>query len=444
MGSGVRSRVKLTVAIAALMATLVLAVVPARAEFSIQSWKFFKDISLPDALPKTSLIEIEPDSEVFAHATPALSDLRIVENDSQPEVPYKLLVERGEQRRESVPVTMRDLGHIPSQETSFILDLNPQGRQHNELEINTQSHNFQRGIVVEGSEDADRWRVLDGSGQIFDFTIAERGFVSRDTRVTYPSSTVRYLKIRIINRNLPPLEVEGALVFFTQEIKPRQTTYTADILDRIEDPVENITKLVLDLGSAGFPTNRISLTTSQQNFYRQAKLEGSDDQRAWTLIRRSENLFNFNTPKFASSQLSVGYPESRYRYFRLTVFNEDDPPLHVTGAEASGFLRKLIFQANPGGVYRLYYGNPDAEAPSYELEYLFPYLITDNLPTAGLGAHTANPVFNLREPTKPFTERYPWLLPTVVALAALVIGVFLTSLFRQIKGMLPPPPTPPE
>ena len=155
-------------------------------------------------------------------------------------------------------------------------------------------------------------------------------------------------------------------------------------------------------------------------------------------------MFNFNTPKFTGSQLSVGYPESRYRYFRLTVFNEDDPPLPVTGAEASGFLRKLIFHANPEGVYRLYYGNPGAEAPSYELEHLFPYLITDSLPVAGLGDHTTNPAFTLREPIKPFTERYPWLLSTVVALAALIIGVFLTSLFRQMKNMLPPPPSRPE
>ena len=37
-------------------------------------------------------------------------------------------------------------------------------------------------------------------------------------------------------------------------------------------------------------------------------------------------------------------------------------------------------------------------------------------------------------------ERYPWLLPTVVALAALLIGLFLTSLLRQIRKVLPPPP----
>ena len=212
---------------------------------------------------------------------------------------------------------------------------------------------------------------------------------------------------------------------------------------RVEDAKERSTQLILDLGSRGFPTNRISLSTSQENFYRRVKLEGSDDNRLWIPLRRSENLYAFNTPEFVGSQLTLSYPESRYRYFRLTVFNEDDPPLPVTGARAGGFLRKLIFFADPGVGYRLYYGNPSAQPPSYELEQVFPYLVTENLPVAGLGDHTANPLFTgPTEPSKPFTERYPWLLPTVVALAALLIGVFLTSLFRQLKGMLPPPPAP--
>ena len=443
MASGLRMRFKL-LAVVALAVALVLLVAPlVRADFSVQSWRFFKPAVLPANLAETTLVEMVPGREVFPHAALGLADLRILEVDSQREVPYVLLVERGEKRRSSVAVRMRDLGHVPGQHTTFLLDLNQQGTLHNELEISTSSHNFQRDIVVEGSEDAENWRVLDDSGQIFDFTIKERDFTTRDTRVKYPSSTARYLRVRIIDGELPSLDVQGAVVFFAQQIQPRRTEFPINISLRVEDAAERNTQLVLDLGTRGFPTNRISLTTAQENFYRRVQLEGSHDNELWTLLRRSENIYVFNTPKFVGSQLFISYPESRYRYFRLTVFNEDDPPLPVTGAQASGFLSKLIFFADPGGSYRLYYGNPDAEPPSYELEHVFPYLVTENLPLIGLGTHTANPLFTGPvEPQKPFTERYPWLLPTVVALAALVIGVFLTSLFRQLKGMLPPPPAP--
>ena len=443
MASGLRLRFK-PLAIAALVILLAaLATFPVAADFSEQAWRFFQPVALPPDLPEMSLVEVVPGREVFPHAARGLADLRILEMDSQTEVPYVLLVERGERRRSSVAVRMRDLGHVPGQHTTFTLDLERERILHNELQISTPSHNFQRDIVVEGSEDAENWGVLDDSGQIFDFTILERGFTTRDTRVKYPSSSARYLRVRIIDGELPALDVQGAVVFFAQQIQPRQTEYPLNITVRVEDAAEKSTQLVLDLGRLGFPTNRISLTTSQENFYRRVKLEGSQDNQLWTVLRNSDNLYVFNTPKFVGSQLSISYPESRFRYFRLTVFNEDDPPLPVTGAQASGFLRKLIFFVDPGGSYRLYYGSPNAKPPSYELEHVFPYLVTENLPVAGLGAHTANPLFTgPLEPTKPFTERYPWLLPTVVALAALLIGVFLTSLFRQLKGMLPPPPSP--
>ncbi len=434
-------RFKLPGVCALAVALLVLGVSLASADFSLPAWQYFKAIPVSDVLSETSLVEVAPDADVFAHAAPALADLRVIEESSQREVPYQLLVERGEQRRASLSVTMLDLGHVPGKDTTFVLDLDQQGILHNELEIKTSSQNFQRDIVVEGSEDSENWRVLDESGQIFDFTIDERDFTTRDTRVRYPSSTARYLKVRIIDGELPPLDVHGAVVFFAQQIPPRRAEYPLTISTRTEDATEQSTQLVLELESRGLPTNRLSFTILQANVYRRVNLEGSHDNQLWVLLRRSGNIYAFNTRKFVGSQLSIGYPESTYRYFRLTIFNEDDALLPIRGLQASGFSRKLIFSADPGVSYRLYYGNSAANPPSYELEHIFPYLVTENLPVAGLGAHTANPQFTGPEtPSKPFTERYPWLQPTVVVIGSLLIGIFLTSLFRQLKGMLPPPP----
>ena len=57
-----------------------------------------------------------------------------------------------------------------------------------------------------------------------------------------------------------------------------------------------------------------------------------------------------------------------------------------------------------------------------------------------MGVHTLNPAFTVpAAPPVPFTERYPWLLPTIVAIAALVIGVFLATLVRQLGSNLRPP-----
>ncbi|MBI2872078.1 MAG: DUF3999 family protein [Chloroflexi bacterium] len=426
------------IGLAAALASLVAA--PLSADFSKDSWKFFKPIVLPQGLTNGALVEVSPDAEVFANAAPLLWDLRVVEVDSLQEVPYKLLVEQGEQRRSFIYATVRDLGHVPGQYTSFVADLGKEGILHNELEIQTPTRNFQRRLVVEGSSDSKTWAILQEKGQIYDFTIQERHFTQRYVRVQYPASTARYLRVRILNDGEPPLDVTGAMAYSSQELPPRVIELAAAIVKREENPVDRKTIVVLDMGSQGFPTSQLSLDIPQQNFYRQVSLEGSNDSDKWTLLQGAEAVYAYNTPKFVGSKLSIGYPESAYSFYRLTIFNEDNPPLAISGARTRSYLRRLIFAASPDKTYRLYYGNLGARTPSYELERIFPYLVTENLPVAQLGAHVSNTLFTVPpEPPKPFTERNSWLLPTAVALAGVLIGLLLANLLRQIKKVLPPP-----
>jgi len=413
------------------------------ADFAGESWRFFKPLLLPAEITQESLAEVVPDTDIFAHARQGLSDLRVIESDSGREVPYKLIVDREERRRSSFGGTMRDLGILPGQYTSFVVDLGQEGVLHNELEVRTASQNFQRRVTVEGSKDGEVWAVLQDDAQIFDFTITKRSFTARDTRVHYPSATSRYLRVRIIDEDEPPLAVVGSLVFFQQELSPRETETSAAILERMEDSAKRRTLLSLDLGSQGIPIHRLSISTGQDNFYRQVSLEGSTDGKTWNGVMSSGTLYSYNTPKFVGSKLGIAFRESTFRYYRLTIINEDNPVLPVDNARAYGFLRKLIFSVAPGETYSLYYGNEDARAPSYELERIFPYLVTENLPQARLGAHAANPLFletpEPPEPIRPFTERYPWLLATAVALASLLVGLFLANLVRQVRTLLPPP-----
>lgn len=428
--------------LAASIAALTVAVLSA--DFSESAWRYYRPVLLPNALADISLVELVPELGVFHYASPGLADLRIIEVVSQSETQFKLLVERGEHRRTSISAKMLDLSYKAGETTSFVLDLEQEGLLHSEIEVRTTSKNFQRDVVVEGSLDGLNWRVLKTDGRIFDFTIDEagedQGFSARDTRINYPASTVRYLKVTIDEPGQDLIAIDGAQVFFAQQFAPKRTSLPAEILSREEDTERNQTSLVLDLGSSGFPANQLILTTEQENFHRRVILEASSDSVNWRPVSRLATIFSFNTPLFVGSDLSISFPESPSRYYRLTIVNEDNPPLSIGSVEASGYLRKLIFSAQSGGDYRLYYGNSTTRAPSYEIEQLFPYLITDDLPAVTLGPHTANPEFALPpEPQKPFTERQPWLIPTVVGIAALVIGAFLTSLLRQVRTILPPP-----
>ena len=407
-------------------------------------WQFFKPIILPNDLPDGELVEVELDPEIYAYAQPGLGDVRLTATgtDGEREIPYQLLIEAGDQRRAAVPVEMQDLGHIPNDYTSFILRLQSEGDLHSEVDIQTSSVNFQRRVAVSASDDGETWRVLQKNGAMFNLSIPERGFSAGDTSIRYPSSSAQFLRIQIFDEDQAPLAIQGAVVLFARTLEPRRHRLPLDIVERTEDPESKQTILQSRASHPGFPADSISLDIPHRNFYREVAVEGSYDSTYWIPLQSGEILYDFDTAKFVGDDRELRFGESRYLYYRITIFNEDNPPLPVEKPVASGFARKIVFTAAAGEAYRLYYGNPEAYAPSYELEKLLPYLVTEDLLAARLGSHEVNPAFDTPAPPPevvPFTERYPWLLPGVVAAAALLVGLFVASLIRQVRGRLRPP-----
>ena len=102
-----------------------------------------------------------------------------------------------------------------------------------------------------------------------------------------------------------------------------------------------------------------------------------------------------------------------------------------------GLARKVLFMAQPGETYSVYYGNPNAGPVSYDLAKLLPYLDSEAKLTGDLGAQVDNPEFAVPQP--PFSERFPWLIPVGVGAAAAVMVVLLFGFFKQVKKSLPPP-----
>ena len=117
--------------------------------------------------------------------------------------------------------------------------------------------------------------------------------------------------------------------------------------------------------------------------------------------------------------------------------NEDNPPLVIGAIQVSGVSRKLLFVASPGASYEVFYGNPLASRPSYDLERILPFLETTDLPEGVLARQQLNPEFVGPQPAK--SEQYPWLIGVAVAGAAVVVAMLLFGVLRRARLLLPPP-----
>lgn len=409
------------------------------AAFPLCDWQYAKAIILPVDLQHEGLVEFVPDREVFAGSSSGLADLRIIA-DKDTEVPYKLEVSKAEGQRTAFQVALRDKGYIPGQYNTFIADLGHEGTLHNEIEVKTPSTNFRRRATVETSNDGATWaKVVEQT--VYDFTVTERRFTTRDTRVRYPESTARYLRVKIADEDGKPLEITGATVFFVKETPAQEAPWPTSILGTSRDTSRRTTLVEMDLGTPGIPSYRLAVDIPEVNFYREVTLEASTDRKEWSTILSRSHIYAYDTPKFVGRNLVIRYPETTSRYLRLIIHDEDSPPLSIQGADVWGVRRRLVFSANPQHSYHLYYGNVEAQRPSYDIERVFPYLVTEELPEAKLGPQATNPDFVEKEPPlPPVSERFPWLFPTVIAVAAIIVALLLLGIIRQARKVLPPPP----
>jgi hypothetical protein len=178
------------------------------------------------------------------------------------------------------------------------------------------------------------------------------------------------------------------------------------------------------------------------NFYREVTLEVSNDLDEWRSIQSGAAIYSYNPPKFVGKDTGLAYSETTSRYLRIVIHDEDSPPLSIQNVKVWGLRRRLVFTASPNRSYQLYYGNPEAQRPSYDIERVFPYLVTDELPQTTLGPQTLNSGFVEKvpppTPPPPFSERFPWLLPTVLAVVGGLAALLLVGMARRMRKALPP------
>jgi hypothetical protein len=104
----------------------------------------------------------------------------------------------------------------------------------------------------------------------------------------------------------------------------------------------------------------------------------------------------------------------------VTIDNGDDVPLTLQTVQLEMAERKLCFDAAPGAIYMMMYGDAALTAPRYDYATLFSP--EARAAVAALGPEQANPEYSTRPDTRPFTERHPVLLWLALILVIIVLG----------------------
>lgn len=315
---------------------------------------------------------IELPDELFAHSKQNLSDIRIygitAEKDTL-ETPYRLRLSKAHDSRKDV--RFKVINRTRNNEGYFFTFEIPTQETINHLEMVFVQQNFDWQIRLEGSHNQREWftltedyRILSIKNQFTDFSF---------TKINFPESKFRYLRLFIDSRETPEL----TMVHITQNEHTNGAFKTFPIQKIKRKELKKTKQSEIDIYlTRPVAVSRIQLEVGDSiNFYRNMTVKYLTDsiktEKGWhyqyqTLTRGVLNSIEENKFKFKSTTA---------QQLKILIDNRDNRPLKIDTITVSGYKHNIDVLLRTPARYFLVYGNKQATKPSYDIERF-----TDNIP----------------------------------------------------------------
>lgn|GEM_PF-257644 len=405
----------------------------AHAAFTLKDWQYVRsidtNISHGEQTKSGYVKAILPVDISWVSKTGSFTDARIIDGQGN-EVPY-LLVRDQLSSSPSISARLIDFNSSNTGSSQFIADIGRSDGVYStlNLDIDGSVQNFRRQVSVYSSDsllpiDDPRWSLVTSKGFIFRILDPSSGQVSGKYSISLGAHSARYLKVVIGSGPEGSVGVSGVTVQSDVKVLvgSNDSTFSAVVND---NPKDKTTDVTIDLGIIGRLSDSVTLNISSKdtNYIRNVAVSASDDMGSWSYVGGG-SISRVSTSIFNGSSNVVTYPETRARYLRLSIANNDNPPLSVVNsANVSTSLEAIIFNANFGDSYKFYYGNPTATQPEYDTSQLSSYIDQGSLPVVNVGEQVSNSSYVAPlAPVVPFTERNKNLLNTLLIILVVIIG----------------------
>ncbi len=405
------------------------------------------------------------DAQIYPHAAPSLSDLRIFparNGIAQPqarEVPYAITLSESV-TEETQPARVLNLG---ARGSSIVFDLEMPGRPYTEVALSLSGRDFLATATVSGMDSLSGGKQTAlGVFTLFDLSSQH---LSRDTVLPLAESTFRYLHVVLSVTPAPgapasaerfaPAMVEGAQVPPSREAQILYTT-VATVTKPTVGPLDTSRKTRFDIPlPLRVPVEQVTFDLPASftgNFSRDVRINASPnvdpgdtpysspapslpiETLTGTISRvHSTQAGHRIDEQHLSLPATLGSNLQGPAHVWIVVENGDDQPLPIAAVHLQMRQRRLCFEApaNTASSYSLFYGDPSLLTPVYDYQRLF---VPWNKPlVAQLNPEQPNPIFHPPPAEiRPFTERYPEVLWIVLIAVICVLGVVALKSSRNV------------
>ena len=408
-----------------IAASLLLLAAETQPEIAPKYFQHVREIKVAADAGKQPYVAI--DEAVWNGSETALGDLRVY--DSGHEVPYTLVRQGGKDQSTDTPARMLNKGATAGH-TSFVVEAPLD--EFDTIVLDLKTKDFTTRAKVAGGDElpGKTWTSL-GEYTLFDFTKEELG---RNWTVRL-KSPVKYKYVRIdIGDSVKPDEVLAASIANRQREKAQFTDWSA----KPQVAQERGKTVFTWPGSEKVPLEHIQadVDKNEVNFSRSATLYCERDKEEFAKqphfdvmshadIARVKLERNKRKIEYESLELEPG--ALHCKMYKLEVENGDDAPLTITAVRPQSVERRLYWK-NDATIPKLYYGDKKATPPQYDFAKFFDE--SAQAARAELGPEIANAEYAARPDERPWSERYPQVLWTVLIVAVLGLGAWALKGFK--------------
>lgn len=381
------------------------------------------------SFPEREMVAIELDATVWQKLGTGEVDIRIADQEGNPAPHLKRKAGTRETRTVRHPRRTRIEALSDQEENQLELRLALETDTHgaNVVDFDTPLRDFAKAVTIWGLENDETEALLAERERIYDYS---RFADIRETSIRLPEDSTQYRAFRILiedvvaEETLPlrwetrrweedeetlreehrrilsrPFRMNAVNLY---ERRAEDAGYVPRIARQTFDSVSHRRQrgpagTVIEAKHTGAPLTSLKLAARDANFSRRVIVETPvrrDGREVWRK-KSAGQVSRISFRDFQHEALKIPLPGTRSQRYRITLLDQDNPPLQEVLVSAEGPVWQAVFLAEPDKEYTLYYGADAASRPPrYDLSPLERLLRRDHHPVLlPLQAETSNPLF---------------------------------------------------
>jgi len=314
----------------------------------------------------------------------------------------------------------------------------PAATVHCRLVLDVSGETFLRRVRVETGDNREALGIV-AEGPFVYRIRHERGTVEH-LSIPYPRSEAALVRVTLLPSDSAEagerLSIRGGAFRCppADERVPSAFEVPLTLEEIRRDEAGRSTIVTLDAGAEGVPIQAITLDVGTAELSRRVEVTATSFREVWPAVGGGVLYRITPRPGVVLESLRLPIDETRKRYFRLVINDEDSPPLVIRAARGEVRAREIVFRTAAPGEHRLYVGDRTADRPSYDLTAILERAERAEAPhEATMGPVLPNPRFGEADHAAPlpFTERHRAALGAALAAVLLVLSLWAIRLLRS-------------